>query len=169
MLDCRDLSKGDLFYECPNCDNYHLVGLSCHSRFCPNCSQKYRQQRVIEIQKKLHFVPHRHFVFTIAKELRKYFRLHRSLSKVLFDAVNLSLTDLVQKSKHAKKMDRRPGFISFLHTYERDMKFNPHIHVLVAEQTLDKEGNSQTFSYFHFARLRRFFQLALLNHMSDCL
>lgn len=169
MLDCRDLSKGYLFYECPNCDNFHMVGLSCHSRFCPTCSQKYRQQRVLQIQKKLHSVPHRHFVFTIAKELRDYFQIKRSLLNVLFDAVNLSLTDLVQKSKNAKKTDQRLGIVSFLHTYGRDMKFNPHIHALVAEQTLDKAGKSEEFPYFHFARLRKFFQFTLLNKMSDCL
>ncbi|MDT8337162.1 MAG: transposase zinc-binding domain-containing protein, partial [Candidatus Izemoplasmatales bacterium] len=33
MIDCRDLSKGYVFYTCPNCDNFHITGLSCHSRF----------------------------------------------------------------------------------------------------------------------------------------
>lgn len=167
MIECRDLSKGYLFYECPVCDNFHLTGLSCHSRFCPTCSQKYREHRTIEIEKKLLQVPHRHFVFTVAQELRDLFRIHRHLHNILFDAVNQTLTDIVQKSGIAKKTDRRAGFVCFLHTYGRDMKYNPHIHALVAERTMDMSKTLRVFSYFHFARMRRFFQLVLLKKISD--
>ena len=42
MISCRDLGKGYLFFECPNCPYYHLVGFSCKSRFCSSCGHKYR-------------------------------------------------------------------------------------------------------------------------------
>jgi len=40
MIHCRDFNYGFLYYECPNCDNFHVQGLSCHSRFCVSCGKK---------------------------------------------------------------------------------------------------------------------------------
>ena len=33
MIDCKNLKKGYLFFECSKCENFHIQGLSCHSRF----------------------------------------------------------------------------------------------------------------------------------------
>ena len=167
MIDCKNLAKGYLFFECPSCDQFHLQGLSCHSRFCVSCNQRYRQRRTLAVQSKLLDVPHRHFVFSIAKELRDYFRLYRGLFDVLFSSVNEALQSLVFSSKVAVKEDRRLGLIAFLHTFGRDLKFNPHIHVLVAERTLDIHETLRKFSYFHFEKLRLYFQLALLRNISN--
>jgi len=166
MIDCKNFSKGHLFFECPKCDNFKLQGLSCHSRFCVSCNQKYREARALAVQSKLIDAPHRHFVFSIAKELRTYFRLYRGLFDILFSSVNESLQDLVFNSKLAIKEDRRLGHISFLHTFGRDLKFNPHIHVLIAEATINHDHKLARFSYFHFERLRKYFQIALLRNIS---
>lgn len=169
MIDCKNFSKGHLFFECPKCNNFKLQGLSCHSRFCVSCNQKYREARALAVQSKLLDVPHRHFVFSIAKELRVYFRLYRGLFDILFSTVNEALQDLVFNSKLAVKEDRRLGLISFLHTFGRDLKFNPHIHVLVSERTMNRDLKLKSFSYFHFDRLRKYFQLALLRNISHYL
>lgn len=169
MIDCKNLSKGYLFFECPSCDQFHLQSLSCHSRFCVSCNQNYREKRTLAVQSKLLDVPHRHFVFSIARELRAYFRLYRGLFDVLFSSVNEALQALVFSSKLAVKEDRRLGLIAFLHTFGRDLKFNPHIHVLVSERTLDLNLKLRNYSYFHFEKLRLHFQLALLRNISQYL
>ena len=169
MIDCKNLAKGHLFFECPSCDQYYLQGLSCHSRFCVSCNQRYREKRTLAVQSKLLDVPHRHFVFSIARELRDYFRIYRGLFDVLFSSVNEALQALVFSSKIAVKDDRRLGLIAFLHTFGRDLKFNPHIHVLVSERTLDIHQKMRKFSYFHFEKLRLHFQLALLRNISNYL
>jgi transposase-like protein len=133
MIDCRDLSKGHLFFECPTCDFYHLVGLSCHSRFCASCGHKYRDQRSVEIQKKLLKVPHRHFVFSIPYDLRPYFWKCRELFDCLFKTVNEALHFSIQQSKDDQLKDYRLGFVPFLHTSGRELNPHPHIHVLLAE------------------------------------
>nr|MDA3931909.1 transposase zinc-binding domain-containing protein [Mycoplasmatota bacterium] len=45
MIACKDFSYGYIFYECPNCNHYHISGLSCHSRFCTSCGKIYREKR----------------------------------------------------------------------------------------------------------------------------
>ena len=97
------------------------------------------QPELFPMQKKLLALKHRHFVFSIPKEFRKYFRYHRALLNVLFSAVHDSFTHLIQKnSKKQKKDNWTHGMISVMHTYGRYMKWNPHIHALVAERVYDK-------------------------------
>ena len=170
MIDCKNLKKGYLFYECPNCNNFHIQGLSCHSRFCASCGKKYRDARAAEVSQKCLKVPHRHITWTISDKLRPYFRKHHKLYDELFAAVNDSLKYLIQsKSKAAKRRKETLGFISTIHTFGRDMGFNPHIHTLVAECTIDKDGNQKPFSYFNYEQLRKSFMKQLLDRIQSFL
>lgn len=169
MIKCRNLKYGYLFFECPTCNNYHLQGLSCHSRFCPSCNEKYREARTLAIQSKLLEANHRHFVFSIAEELRQYFFHYRGLFDVLFNTVNQALHKTVRQSKLKQKLNLKLGVICFLHTYGRDMKANPHIHALIAEKTLDDLSRLNNFYYFPFDRLRMYYQYLLLQNMSKYL
>ena len=169
MINCHNLYYGYLFYECNKCDKYHITGISCHSRFCPSCNNKYRAARTLSMQKKLLAVKHRHFVFSIPKEFRKYFRYHRALLNVLFRAVHDSFTHLIQNSKKRKTDNWTHGMISVMHTYGRDMKWNPHIHALVAERVYDKYHKHYAYNYFHFNSLRRIYKYKLINSMSQYL
>ena len=69
-------------------------------------------------------------------ELRKYFRLDRNLLSTLFSSVNQTLVGFF-KSKARKAyitVHRQLGFISFLHTYGREMinnlSFGDMIHLI---------------------------------------
>lgn len=166
MIDCKDLSKGHLFFECPNCNNFYVQGLSCHSRFCVSCGKKYRDARANEIAKTCIHVPHRHITWTISGKLRDFFQRHRDLYNELFAAVNDVLTFLIHnKSKAAKKRNERLGFISTLHTFGRDIKHNPHIHTLVAECTIDNTGKRKPYNYFNYESLRKSFMKQILDRM----
>ena len=166
MIACKDFSYGYIFYECPNCDNYHISGLSCHSRFCASCGKIYREKRANEIAKKCLNVPHRQFVFSIASELRSYFRKYRDLYNELFKAVDDVFVYLIQgKSKIAKHEDRELGYVMFLHTFGRDIKHNPHIHVLIAERVIDNDLKLKKYDYFNFESLRKSFMNQLLKRI----
>ena len=165
FIKCKDFDYGYLFYDCPNCDNFHMIGFTCKSRFCPTCGNKYRDQRTEKVSEKLIEVPHRQFVFAIPVELRIHFRKHREMLSLLFQSVNETF-NLVLKSSAPiayKKENRKPGIISFIHTFGRDMKWHPHIHALVAERFSDKYGNLHKFAYFHFDSIRIIFRNILVN------
>lgn len=167
FVSCHNFDNGYLFYECPNCNNFHMIGFSCHTRFCPSCGKKYRDQRTIKVSEKCIEVPHRQFVFTIPFQLREYFRKYRKLLNILFQSVKETL-NLCLKNKAPNlyiKEKRTLGFISFLHTYGRDMKWHPHIHVLIAERYLNNKGQLKKFDYFHFEYLRITFRNILFNNI----
>jgi len=166
MINCRNLKKGYIFYECPNCGDISITGISCHSRFCVSCGKKYRDARANEISKTCILVPHRHITWTISKSLRRFFRNHRELLNELFNAVDDVLKFLITgKSKAAKERGETLGYISTLHTFGRDLKFNPHIHTLIAECTIDKNGKKKPYHYFNYESLRKAFMNQLLKRM----
>lgn len=167
MIKCSDMNEGFLYFECPNCGNFHIKTMTCKSRFCPSCGKKYRDKISISVSKKLYKFSHRQLVFTIPYELRKYFGFDRKLLSLLFSSVNKTLNDFI-KSKAKKayiKEHRKLGFISFLHAYGRDMKWHPHIHVLYAERFLKNTGNFGNFYYLDFEVMRKTFLYNLTHNM----
>ncbi len=169
MIHCKDFSKGYLTYECPNCHNMVNIGLSCNSRFCVSCGNRYREQRALSISKKVISKPHRQFVFSIAKQLRKYFAetLDRdALLDILFSSVEFAFESLIQgDNKKAKKENRQFGYMLFLHTYGRDIKWNPHIHSLICEGYFDKYNKYHKYEYFPYIKLRKSFMFELHKSM----
>ncbi len=97
MISCHNFDNGYLYYECPNCNEFFMVGFSCHSRFCASCGQKYKNQRTVKVSEKCLDVPHRQFVFTMPEELRKYFRTYRGLLNVLFSTASEALNAVLEK------------------------------------------------------------------------
>ena len=169
MIHCKDFSKGYLTYECPNCKNLVNIGLSCNSRFCASCGNRYRGERALSISKTVISRPHRQFVFSIAEELRKYFAepMDRdNLLDILFKSVNEAF-NLLLESKIAKREHRQFGYMLFLHTYGRDIKWNPHIHALICEGYMDKYDIFHKYYFFPYEKLRKSFMFSLHNNMCN--
>ena len=60
-----------------------------------------------------------------------------------------------------------PGFIMVLHTFGRDLKWNPHIHCLISEGGFSDDGFWRHVKHFNFNYLRNAFRTALLNAMES--
>ena len=103
---------------------------------------------------KLVNVTHRHCVFTIDENLRESFLKDRSLLDCLFHSVNSVISRMFYKMNKSKNFT--PGFIMVLHTFGRDLKWNPHIHCLVCEEALDtKKNKMKNFSFISCEKLRK--------------
>ncbi len=59
------------------------------------------------------------------------------------------------------------GFISTLHTFGRDLKWNPHIHVLITEGAAGNFTPWKKFEVFPFIMLRNRFQTTLLSMLEN--
>ena len=134
MINCGDPSFGGAMYGCSSCGTFKFVPFRCHSRFCPTCGNKYSIDRTTSMSFKIINVQHRHCVFTIDSELRHFFLEDRKLLSLLFEAVQSVIMRLFHKDNKAEKFT--PGFILVLHTFGRDLKWNPHIHCLISEGAL---------------------------------
>lgn len=164
---CGSMDMGFMIAECPKCGNSELIRFTCKSRFCPSCGKKYRDMISASVQETLYDVPHRQFVFSVPEGLRIWFRKHRELLDVLFDSVAETLNEAIFASapKARKREHRKLGFISFLHTFGRDLKWHPHLHVLVAESYSSDDGSLHHISFFPFEAIRKRFMFTLLSSM----
>lgn len=165
MIHCGDPSFGGAMYGCPHCGKLKFVPFRCHSRFCPTCGNKYTMDRTTSISFKLVNVTHRHCVFTIDENLREFFLKDRSLLDCLFHSVNSVITRMFFKMNKSKNFT--PGFIMVLHTFGRDLKWNPHIHCLISEGGYSDDGFWRNVKHFDYTFLRNAFRTALLNEMES--
>ena len=125
MLGCGNPSFGGAMYACPYCGKLKFVPFRCHSRFCPTFGNKDSMECTTNMSFKLVNVQHRHCVFTIDENLRDYFLKDRSLLNYLFHSVTSVISRMFFIMNKAKIFT--PGFIMVLHTFRRDLKWNPHI------------------------------------------
>lgn len=171
FLECGDFSKGYSYYECPNCHNFHIVAHTCKSRFCPKCGKKIRDKIALNVAKKLFNISHRQLVFTIPFELRKYFRYQRKfLSDIFTWTKDVLYILLKEKAKKKFKSEKRTlGFVSFLHTYGRDLKWHPHVHVLFAENYMNKDGELKKYDFISFDFIRKAFLFHTIKEMRKSL
>ena len=165
MIHCGDPAFGGAMYGCPHCGNLKFVPFRCHSRFCPTCGNKYTMDRTTSMSFKLVNVTHRHCVFTIDKSLREFFLKDRSLLDCLFHSANSVITRMFYKMNKSKNFT--PGFIMVLHTFGRDLKWNPHIHCLISEGGYSDDGVWRNVKHFDYTFLRNAFRTALLNEMES--
>ena len=165
MIHCGDPSFGGAMYGCPHCGKLKFVPFRCPSRLFPTCGNKYTMDRTTSMSFKLVNVTHRHCVFTIDENLREFFLKDRSLLDCLFHSVNSVITRMFFKMNKSKNFT--PGFIMVLHTFGRDLKWNPHIHCLISEGGYSDDGFWRNVKHFDYTFLRNAFRTALLNEMES--
>lgn len=178
IIDCYNKNLGCEVYRCPDCDDICFIGHTCKSRFCSSCGYKYKLDRVESILTTAYNCKHRQIVFTCAKELWPYFFVDfENLTNIYFEAVNKTIYSILNESfkvkdgvlkKYVSKTKYTPGFFAFLHTFGRDLKWHPHIHVLIAEMKLSDDKWFK-WEYFDFNALSKRFMKILLDLMDEYL
>jgi len=178
IIKCYNKNLGCSVYECPNCHDYIFVGHTCKSRFCTSCGYKYKLERTENILGAAYNCKHRQIVFTMPEDLWPYFFYpFEDMINILFEAVNETIYSILndnfkkvknkRKKKYKSKVKYTPGFFAFLHTFGRDLKWNPHIHVLIAEIKMGGNMIYKNWNYFNYDALSKRFQKILLDLMSE--
>ena len=167
-MKCGSKDIGFAKYECLGCEGESrpiFVGFTCKSRFCHKCGKKYTDDWSNKQEEMIFDVPHRHMVFTIPLELREVFFKDRN-----------KLTDLSKRvaqvfqfyfKRKSKKRDLKVGVITVIHTFGRDLKFNPHIHALVTEGALDSKNEWVPSEFIPYEYLRKAWQKVLLDLVKE--
>ena len=132
-LDCGDLKNGFARVKCKDCGHEYLLAFSCKRRhFCPSCHQKrvveFGEWLCMDVLKK---IPHRHFIFSIPKILRRYFLYDRKLLPTLSRCAWESLKVFMQQAVPEK--EPIPGAVIAVQTFGDFLGFNPHCHILLTD------------------------------------
>lgn len=164
---CGDLKYGYAEYICTNCNGKEKkrVAFTCKSRFCNRCGKVYIDQWVEKQVERIIDVGHRHMVFSIPEELRIVFYRNREWLKELSD--NAAAVLQYWYREKARKKEYEVGIIAVVHTFGRDLKFNPHIHALVTEGAIDKNKQWKEVGFIPYEYLRRAWQKVLLDWLKQ--
>lgn len=165
ILNCGNPDYGYALYICDHCHKTLKVPFRCKSRFCNTCGVKYAQDRALSMIKKSIRCKHRHIVFTISDKLRDYFLKYRFLLDGLFEAASKTIMSWFYELN--KSQNFTPGIMCTLHTFGRDLKWNPHIHMLCTE---GGAGNTEVFrivKHINFKALRFRWQKLLLDYLQN--
>ena len=100
----------------------------------------------------------------MSDKLWPYFQKYRFLLNGLFEAASKSVLSWFYEIN--KSQNFKPGIMCTLHTFGRDLKWNPHIHMLCTESDA---GNTEFFRiirHINFKALRFRWQKLILDYLS---
>ncbi|UZW14186.1 transposase [Clostridium pasteurianum] len=163
MINCKSLDNGFIEFKCENCGHIKRVGFSCKSRFCTSCGKKKSEEWSDEMVARLINSKHRHMVFTIPQELRIYFARDRKLLSLLPKCSAKAIMSWFRDLN--KKECFTPGIISVIHTFGRDLKWNPHVHLIVTEGGAGEITIWRNTKHINYTALRKRWQKILLDEI----
>lgn len=133
---CRTAVLGGHLEVCTGCGREHPVYNSCRNRHCPKCQAAAQQTWIDARSERILNVPHFHLVLTLPSELKPLARRHPTkVYNVLFRAASELLLELGRT-----RMKATLGLTLVLHTWTRDLRFHPHVHVLATAGGLSLHG-----------------------------
>ena len=162
MINCGNYKNGFTTYACIYCGHMKTIGFTCKSRFCNRCGKVYTDKWVEKMTTKIFDVPHRHWVFTIPKQLQALIYWDRSLINTMIDSAVQAINEAIYETT-GKKIT--PGIIVNIHTFGRNTSFNVHLHILVTEGGLDQFNLWHNIHFIPYDLLRKKWQFLLLTQL----
>lgn len=128
ILRCRTPALGGQRHRC-DCGREHDAYHSCNHRACPRCGQDAAAAWLAQQRTRLLPVPYFLVTFTVPEPLREPIRAAMKLwyGALLKESAG-ALQDLAADPKH---LGAELGLTAVLQTWTRDLRYHPHVHVLV--------------------------------------
>lgn len=142
ILACQTPILGCHLYRCP-CGETRVVPHSCKSRFCPRCGKLATDRWADGVLNDLLDVPYHHVIVAVPWQLRPVIGFNRSIGLNL--VIRAACGCLKQWAHDQKEM--RMGIVAVLHTFGADLKWHPHVHLLVTEGGLSLDGTTWVRPY----------------------
>ena len=135
---CRSAELGAHVSRCDCGHNTHVQYNSCRHRSCPQCRGGRRADWLQKTTAELLPCDHAHIIFTVPEQLNTLWQFNRAgFSGRLMKAARQTLETLLADPKY---LGAKPGIISALHTWGRNLSIHPHVHCMVTAGGLDSEG-----------------------------
>jgi hypothetical protein len=126
---CRTEAQGGHLRQCDQCGQTQYRYHSCRNRHCPKCHGEQTRRWLATQRARLLPCPYFLVTFTLPRQLRP---LARARPRAVYDALLRSAAGaLLTLAADPKRLGARPGLLAVLHTWTQDLRFHPHVHVLV--------------------------------------
>lgn len=125
---CRTEKLGICFLTCLCCGDTEFILRSCKHRFCGRCGSVSTKNWAVQTLSRLMDISHHHIVMTLPKPFRKLSQMNGDL---IHDCL-LQAAAKVLKDFFRNKYNIQIGIVSVLHTAGSDLKYHPHVHMIVS-------------------------------------
>lgn len=128
ILRCRTPALGGQLYRC-GCGKEHFAWHSCNHRACPRCGRDDAAAWLAHQRTRLLPVPYFLVTLTVPEQLREPIRAAQKpwYGALLREGAG-ALSDLAAQPKH---LGAELGITAMLQTWTRDLRYHPHVHLLV--------------------------------------
>ena len=136
---CRTAPLGGHVDSCSlGCGYLAISYNSCRNRHCPKCQSLKQAKWLAERLERLLPVHYFHLVVTLPHELNPLARLNPELVfNLLFEIVSRAL---LQFARDYERLRAQVGFTAVLHTWDQDLNWHPHLHLVVTGGGLSEDG-----------------------------
>jgi len=135
IVACRTLALGAEVYRSEGGEE-RIVPHTCKSRMCASCGQRQNIQWLRERWSDLPEIPYSHVVLTMPDHFWPIFKANRHLLHDLPKLAADVIQQWVQRTYGAKLM-----IAVVPHTFGRDLKFNCHVHMMISQGGLGRDGH----------------------------
>jgi len=137
---CRTAALGGHLDECNGCGHLRISYNSCRNRHCPKCQGVNKEMWIVQQEDMLLPIAYFHVVFTLPHELNELC-LHepKFMYNLLFQSAWHTLKTL---SNDPKWLGAKPASTMLLHTWSQTLVLHPHVHCIVPNGGLTKQGNT---------------------------
>ncbi len=174
FIECGDYLKGMARIKCtnPHCGHEYFrpfvasLKYACKAFYlCPSCSQKrtlvFSENMANDVLLRL---PHRHYVWTLPRALRVFFKHDRKL----FGEVSRLIFQMIQTfyNEAAGKRIRTAAVLCF-QTAGDFLRFNSLYHGMVLEGGFDEEGNFVFIPFDNLDKMSEYFRRMIIKFFLD--
>lgn len=147
---CCTRELGGRLYQCEGCTETFWRFHCCRNRSCPKCQGTRTAQWLERREAELLPCEYFHAVATVPSALHPLFLRHQKLFYGLLMKVSAqAVKELCAQKRHLGAL---PGILSVLHTWNGQLGFHPHVHMLITGGGITQDGE-------HFAQTRNQFLL----------
>jgi len=135
---CCTPEMGGRLHRCDDCQETFWSYHCCRNRSCPKCHGTQTQQWLEKRQAELLPCDYFHAVATVPAELHAVFRREQKYLYGLLMTVSAeAVKELCAQKRHLGAL---PGILSVLHTWTGDLRFHPHVHLLITGGGIAPDG-----------------------------
>ena len=170
MLHCKSDASSVSQWHCGHCQHDQQHPASCGNRSCSQYLHQTTSNWLAKQTEKLLPVHYYMVTFTLPYQFRALARQHpKALYQLMFQ-----VTSEVLKCFATRENKRCLGFISVLHTHNRQRELHPHLHIIVpsgryeqVKKKWHKGDNNYLFNAFSLAKVWRAKLIDAINNSTE--
>jgi hypothetical protein len=174
MLHCGDTYRSHAMFGC-GCGNIIVIPYTCKGRCCSRCGQTYTKAWGDRFVGRLLRVTHRHFIFTLPDILWDLVKNDSTwkLQEAMMQAAASAMQNMFDHRFQSEKKVI-PGMVVFFHPTGRDLKYNPHVHMIITEGGLDRtvhggKGSWRKHAFWKYELLCEIWQYEVIQAFREVL